>query len=100
MSGLGPRASLLLGMLGAPQTSAEILSGIDKALEQDALMDVLKDLPVEWGSPAVTLRSLSDGGTVEIDRLLDRLQGLALVDFVDDPLDGTRLWRRNECLAA
>jgi hypothetical protein len=91
---LGPGASLLLGMLGSPMTTDELHVHIMRSLELPFIDEIDQGWPgVRPGSTKLTLQRIADGGSDEIDRLMERLREYRFVEKVDDPFGGT-LWRR------
>lgn len=91
---LGPRASLLLGLLGSPMTVGELTDFIQKG--RDLLDDGLVDLfdGMFDSSPRLALQALSDGGTHEIRRQLVRLEEFGLVRRAVVGVNESHLWWR------
>lgn len=80
---LGPRASILLGLLDSPMTADEIAYRIERAVDLvDDLLDALGDAQV-YGRRRSVLRSLADEGTLGIARQLARLRDAGLVESVE-----------------
>lgn len=90
---LGPRASLLLGLLSAgTYTIAEMHAIVGRAAEQAApIADAL--LGAEAGDVAASLVDLHAGGEDELERLLARLERFGYaVSVLYDEARGGALW--------
>jgi hypothetical protein len=87
---LGPRASLLLGLLDGPRTVNELAERVDQALGVLASNEELNYLIGEETRPA--LQAISEGGKSEIRRLLSRLERTGFVRR--QTIDGENLWWR------
>lgn len=90
---LGPRASLLLGLLSAgTYTVPEIAAVVDRTAAQ-ARQIAGDHLGEEAGDIAIGLLALQHGGADEIERLLTRLERFGLaVSVLYDEARGGALW--------
>jgi hypothetical protein len=86
---IGPRASLILGMLvGQPMTANELHMLIVRVNEDPELMGTVTDAGSEWDAD-LAIRTLAVNPFL-VGETLERLQMLSMVDALD--LDGATLW--------
>lgn len=96
---LGPQTALLLGMLGAPMTTAELHTFVVQAFESDETAEIIsnaRDLlslrDVTETSPMVWLHTLAESGVPGIALRLERLEEFRLV--LRATMVGESLWWR------
>jgi len=88
---VGARAYFLLGMLaGQTLLVEEIDRNLQQAIAHPELLEWLDEIPFSHGSPGVSLRSLADAGTDELERVLGRLEAEGLTFRV--VVSGETLW--------
>lgn len=93
MIALGPRASLLLGMLiGSPKTVGELVALVDQATNDEDFRELTLEAEAFGGSTFLALRALSDGGSQEIRRQLKRLDRMGLVRSAQLSANTATLW--------
>lgn len=84
---LGPRASLLLGLVGPDRvTAAEALALAELAADVATDPEFVEDVAIN----AEALTAIRDGGLREVERLLRRLQRFGFVEAAGPP--GATLW--------
>lgn len=95
---LGPRASMLLGMLHQPMTVAELLHLARTVRDCDDVEEIAVSLREAFGfvggDVSLTLQQIGDGGEQEVRRLLTRLEAVGLVRRAVYVTNEAHLWWR------